>query len=303
MNKDMSDSDCCSAPSQPFGDENPKLPRAAVEKKARQLFEKYAPAVAYICVELPNGNQSIGSAFHVGDGVFITARHVVDGCKILEVANTINHRVPDEEGSLTIHGVKGRFRHISASHGRVVRGPLFHPDDQVDIAALVVEGIECPSIPLGSHLDDWINDEAFSLAEVVVMGYPPVPFSKRPTLIATRAEVNAIIDKYTGGHPHFVISAMARGGFSGGPCLIEWNFALGVVTESLVEGDASVESGYMAAISIEPVYVCLAHHGILPAEQTEGWDGFWDNPHEPYEQRLGGEEIIIDVRNGRFNEP
>lgn len=243
----------------------------------RQLFERYAPAVAYVSVELPNGKQSIGSAFHVGDGVFVTARHVVDGNKILEVANTIERYVPDESGNTAIHGVKGSFLAISPSKGRVVSGPFFHPDDSIDVAALVVEGLECPVIPLGSHLDDWINDEAFSLAQVVVMGYPTIPFSRETTLIASRAEVNAIIDKYIGGHPHFIISSIARGGFSGGPCLIEWGFALGVVTESLVEGDASAESGYMAVISIETVYVCLSHHSILPAEQAEGWDGLWDD--------------------------
>ncbi|MFH4782956.1 trypsin-like peptidase domain-containing protein [Vibrio diabolicus] len=212
-------------------------------EKSRELFKKYAAAVVYVNVELSNGDQSIGTAFHVGSGVFITARHVVDGTKILEVANTTDYYVPDES---------------------------------VDIAALIIEGIECPVIPLGSHLDDWINDEEFSLAQVVIMGYPPVPFSKEPTLISSRAEVNAVIDKYTGGHPHFIVSSIARGGFSGGPCLIEWNFALGVVTESLVECDGSPESGYMAVISIEPVYVCLSHHGIFPKEQAEGWNGFWD---------------------------
>lgn len=246
----------------------------------RKLFERYAPAVAYVCVELPNGEQSIGSAFHVGDGVFITARHVVDGNKILEIANTIERYVPDESGNTTFHDLEGSFRVVCPSKGRVVQGPLFHPDDSVDVAALVVEGLDCPVIPLGSHLDDWINDEAFTLAQVVVMGYPPVPFSKEPTLIASRAEVNAIIDKYTGGHPHFIVSSIARGGFSGGPCLIEWDFALGLVTESLIEANASAESGYMAVVSIEPVYVCLSHHGILPKEQAEGWGGFWDNENQ-----------------------
>lgn len=146
----------------------------------------------------------------------------------------------------------------------------------MDIAALIIEGIEYPVIPLGSHLGDWINDDAFSLAQVLIMGYPPVPFSKEPILISSRAEVNAVIDKYTGDHPHFIVSTIARGGFSGGPCLIEWNFALGVVTESLVESNGAPESGYMAVISIEPVCVCLSHHRIFPKEQAEGWDGFWD---------------------------
>ncbi|HHY0422876.1 TPA: trypsin-like peptidase domain-containing protein [Vibrio parahaemolyticus] len=245
-------------------------------ENSRELFKKYAAAVVYVNVELPNGDQSIGTAFHVGSGVFITARHVVDGTKILEVANTTDYYVPDESGNMTIHGKEGTYRSISSSKGKVVGEPYFHPDESVDIAALIIEGIECPVIPLGSHLDDWMNDEEFSLAQVVIMGYPPVPFSKGPTLISSRAEVNAVIDKYTGGHPHFIVSSIARGGFSGGPCLIEWNFALGVVTESLVESDGSPESGYMAVISIEPVYVCLSHHGIFPKEQAEGWDGFWD---------------------------
>lgn len=103
----------------------------------RDLFEKYAPAVAYVCVELPSGDQSIGTAFHVGNGVFITARHVVEGNKILEIANTIIRDVPDDSGNMTIHGVEGRFTTIFPSKGKVTKGPLFHPDDSVDIAALI----------------------------------------------------------------------------------------------------------------------------------------------------------------------
>jgi len=247
---------------------------------SRDLFDRYSAAVVYVSVELPNGDQSIGTAFHVGDGVFITARHVVDGNKILEIANTTRRVVPDESGNVTLHGVEGRFRTIFPSKGKVIKGPLFHPDDRVDIAALVVHGLECPVIPLGSHLDDWINDEAFVLAQVLVLGYPPIPFSREPALISSRAEVNAIIDKYTGGHPHFVISSIARGGFSGGPCLIEWDFTLGVVTESLVEGGASPELGYMAVVSIEPVYVCLSHHGVLPKVQAEVWGSFWSREND-----------------------
>ena len=242
----------------------------------RELFERYAPAVAYVSVELPNGDQAIGTAFHVGEGVFVTARHVVHGCTILEIATTVQRYVPDESGPVTIHGREGRYRWIPPAVGKVVRGPFFHPDGQIDIAALVVEGLDCPVIPLGSHLDDWLDDEAFTLAQVVVMGYPPVPQSKTPVLVTSRAEVNAVIDKYTGGHPQFIVSAMARGGFSGGPCLIEWDFTLGVVTESLVGAGAPSELGYLSIISVEPIYVCLAHHKILPADQKDGWEGFWD---------------------------
>lgn len=241
----------------------------------RELFEAYAAAVAYCCVRDAAGNQAIGTAFHVGDGVFLTARHVVENRTIVHFATTIDRYIADPKGAAQIAGREGRFECIPAGVGRVVRGPLFHPDPQVDVAALVVEGLHPPIIPLGSHLDDWLNDEAFVLAKVIVLGYPPVPHSREPTLLASRAEINAVVDKYSGPHPHFIVSAMARGGFSGAPCLVEWDFALGLVTESLGMNNQPAELGYMAVLSVEPLFVCMQHHGIIPAVQKEGWDGLW----------------------------
>lgn len=141
------------------------------------------------------------------------------------------------------------------------------------MAALIVNSLDPPAVPLGSHLDDLINDDAFILATVVVMGYPPIPFTDKPLLVAARAEINAVVDKYSGGHPHFVVSAMARGGFSGGLCLVEWDFALGVITESLVRDNNPCELGYMAVLTVEPIYACLEHHNILPNEQKLWFDG------------------------------
>ncbi|HEV3165301.1 MAG TPA: serine protease [Isosphaeraceae bacterium] len=241
----------------------------------RELYERYAPSLAYIEVESADGVR-IGSAFHVGEGVFVTARHVVARSKLIRLANTTDQHVADPEGNGTINGKPGTFRLIPAGEGQVVSGPHFHPDPAIDVAAVVVKGLEVPPIRLGSHLDDMLNDEAFLLRSVLIMGYPPVPFSREPLLIAARAEVNAVVDKYTGGHPHFVISAMPRGGFSGGVCLIEWNFALGVITESLITQGQATELGFMAVLTVEPIFECLSHNRILPSYQKEGWDGLWD---------------------------
>jgi hypothetical protein len=254
----------------------------------RDLYQRYAPALAYIVVETPEGDERIGSAFHVGEGVFVTARHVVDGLKIVKVGNTISQYVPDPDGLVElVDGLvitttrkaidnQPRFRFIERGEGRVVSGPFFHPDPGIDVAAIVVAGLEVPVIRLGSHLDDWLNDEQFILASVIVMGYPPIPFSREPLLVASRAEINTVVDKYVGRHPHFVISAMARGGFSGGVCLIEWDFALGVITESLVAQGQAPELGFMAVLTVEPIYECLVYHRILPEAQKEGWFGSWD---------------------------
>ena len=52
----------------------------------RQLYDLYASAVAFVSVVNNNGDESIGTAFHIGDGVFVTARHVVEDHKIVKIA-------------------------------------------------------------------------------------------------------------------------------------------------------------------------------------------------------------------------
>jgi hypothetical protein len=107
------------------------------------------------------------------------------------------------------------------------------------------------------------------------MGYPPIPMADRALLFATVGEVNALVDLYgSHKHPHFIVSSMGRGGLSGAPALIAYNelsddgtAALGLVTESLILQNWSIESGYLAVLTVEPIYVCLEHHGLLPELQ------------------------------------
>lgn len=235
-------------------------------KRFRKLYETYAAGVAYVAVKTPEGDERIGTAFHIGEGVFITARHVVQGKEIVEIATT-------EDAVAEVEKVEGaRIMRITHPRGKgeLVKGPLYHSDENVDVAALVVRGISAPTIPLGDHLDDWLGT-SLVLRPAMVMGYPPIPFSKEPTLVATMAEVNAIIDKYTGGHPHFILSAMARGGFSGGLAIADYGCALGVITEALGINGQPTELGYLAVLSVEPIYNCLSQHKIVPKAISEMW--------------------------------
>jgi len=244
--------------------------------KKRLLYQTYRSAMAFIEVELPDGSISIGSAFHVGEGVFVTARHVVEANRILKMATTFGYYIPDDNGLITIHGDPQRYRSINSQVLTIKSGPYYHPETKIDVACIVVHQTNITVVPLGSHLDDLLNDEAFIMAETIVMGYPPIPFSDSPTLVTASAEINAVIDMYNAKHPRFIISAMPRGGFSGGLCLIEWNFVLGLITESLVTSGQVSETGFMAVLTVEPIYVCLRHHGIMPPQQKVGWDGLWD---------------------------
>jgi hypothetical protein len=94
------------------------------------------------------------------------------------------------------------------------------------------------------------------------MGYPPIPLSREPVLVAVQGEVSAIVDKYCGPHPHFVISSIPRGGFSGGPVISEYDFLLGIFVESLMDAEQTVELGFASVLSIEPLLVLLQENDI-----------------------------------------
>lgn len=252
---------------------------------AHEIFERYEAAMAYIAVENAKGDQGIGTAFHVGEGVFVTAWHVVENSTILEVATTNDAYIPltGEEAAralVTVHrgdNVQPSYW-VQAAQLRISRGPFLHSDSQVDIAVFTVEGLDdrAPFVPLGSHLDDWIGRSEFVLTEAVVLGYPPVPLTTEPILIGARAEVNAQVDLRHSPHVHFILSTMPRGGFSGGVAISEYGFALGVITSSLLNDRLPAELGYMNTITVEPVFSCLAENRILPDCQADGWDGFWN---------------------------
>lgn len=255
--------------------------------KLRQLYLRYGCCMAYIAVE-KCGDQGIGSAFHVGDGIFITARHVVEGAAVNEMRLTdsgLFYRsdlYPKNANGSFIIGPDSRRQCVDFD-GRlaIIGGPWFHADDAVDIAAVRVRGMSsgAHSVPLGDHLDDWVGRGDFELSDALVLGYPPVPFTREPLLIAARCEVNATVDLHVGGKQqlHFLLSAVPRGGFSGGLALSEWGFALGVITQSLLTSSGPPELGYFTITSIEAVYECLNQNGILPEAQKAGWDGLWDS--------------------------
>jgi hypothetical protein len=124
-------------------------------------------------------------------------------------------------------------------------------------------------IIIGGHLDDWISDDWMVLTEVLLMGYPPIPLAKERRLVAMRGEVNGVVDMYRGPpHPHFIISPLPRGGFSGGPVITSYGALLGVMTESLTLDGLPTELGYGAAITVEPLWGLLIDNHIYPASNA-----------------------------------
>lgn len=222
-----------------------------------------------ITVRTEEGGLTNGSAFHIGDGWLATAAHVVNGGIIEEVVSEY------------------------CSQRLKVENIICHSNDSVDLAIIktdldlthyltktTIAGspdgfVQTDQIEIGGHLDDWIGDELV-LSKVLLMGYPPIPFSNGAVLLAAEGEVNAVVDKYNGPHPHFIISCMGRGGYSGGPVVSEHGFLLGVMTESLVMNNQSEELGYASAISLEPLLALLHENGIYPGKNKETLEVLFD---------------------------
>ncbi|MFF8505869.1 serine protease [Streptomyces anulatus] len=227
------------------------------------FYQLYSPCL--LCVETcdKNGEPGVGTAFHIGDGYLVTARHVVEGRRLTSL-------IPARDGSVSIDSVE----------------VIYPSDPTVDLALLKTDFSldhymknvhfwgrddvrKVDHLEIGGHLNDWIDD-GLVLMRVVAFGYPPIPTSPRSELVAVRGEVNAIIDPYVGSkHPLFVISPMARGGFSGGPVLTEDGWLLGVVTSSLLTDHATPELGYGAALTVEPLWDLLVENRIFPASNAD----------------------------------
>ena len=75
----------------------------------REIYENYAGAVAYIAAELKDGKESIGSAFHVGEEVFDTTRHVLDDVKIIKIGTAEHSSVNNKTNNEKINSVKYYF--------------------------------------------------------------------------------------------------------------------------------------------------------------------------------------------------
>ena len=248
---------------------------ATVPLVNRYNYRYYGCAVAYVEIEGADGTPHLGSAFHIGDGVFVTARHVVDRGGVKMLATTKPHRTPvivDPSRGLDEWKSIGPF-------GGTPTGP-FLSDPDTDVAILVLDSArELPALRLGEHLSDRDADEMV-LKGATIMGYPRVPMTKDPPLlVALSAEINAETGTYRNGNRYFIASSMARGGFSGGPVVVEDlnPVVIGLVTESFCVDDHPPELGFMAVLSVDAIVRCLLRHKMIPAAQRvgDGWRGAW----------------------------
>jgi hypothetical protein len=239
----------------------------------------YTQSCAHLVLRTPADEIANGTCFHIGDGYYVTARHVVENNIVDRIDPFTGSYILESEllypsNSLTtIHiGDRNVQAHTLDHSGvRVNEGPHFHPDPRIDIAIIHLAGIDpnTPIVPLPSFLDEAVGDLDFILTKAVILGFPPIAFSHRADLVAVTAEVNAVADTYLDKYLRFILSAPPRGGFSGGPALHEYGFTLGVITESLELHLSTATTGFMAVLSADAIIECMDAHGIAPKGQRD----------------------------------
>lgn len=239
----------------------------------QEFYLWYCNAVAFVEIRKPNSDFGIGTAFHLGDGIFVTAKHVVHGNEIISIQTTTQGYHPDSSGDQILDGIK--HKQYMPESGRVISGPFYHFDENVDVAVITVEGIDAPAISLHTSMNEYWADDEYILSEVLVLGYPPIPFSSDPRLVASLGHISTIIDRYDDKAPYIIVSGMPRGGFSGGPCIYEDGSCLGLVIESLVHDGNPAELGFTTVITAKQIFRCLAHNKLIPTAQLKNFEDFF----------------------------
>lgn len=248
----------------------------------RDLYLKYRPCIVRIVVRTNAGDLSTGTGFHIGDGLVVTARHVLRE-RFLKPG--IVGEV-EAERDTTIFSITRDIDGQSLTMSRA----YYHGDFRVDLAILETDfevyGFSDPttgrglakgrsvSIPIGSHVDDWISNQLV-LSKVLIMGYPKIPWAESSVLVTTEAEVNALVQSVLVPHPYYIVSSMARGGFSGAPVISEAGVVIGVIVEALYGDHKPEETGFNTAITIEPLVRILVNRGARPVCVAEDiWSKF-----------------------------
>lgn len=253
------------------------------EFNLQEICRMYTHSIFAVSGVARSGDCRIGSAFHVGGGFCVTARHVWEGMR--------EHRVSTDQDLEWERGGWSKFE-----------GPWYHPDETIDVAIFRILAFDdgplkfLREIPLTAFFDRWIPD--FWLEEVVVLGFPPIPLSSRAHLVAVKGEINAVITPLPRAgrrqHAHFILSHSARGGFSGGPCLVArgiYGSTLGVVTEALKVDSRPDEQEFATVQSAEPIYATIAHHDLAVPHLPTNWRALLDRSARRWADSERGQRI------------
>lgn len=191
------------------------------------IFEKFKDSVIPIEGVKSNGDHDIGTAFYIGENMFVTAAHCVT--ELEKIRLLIN------DSPIRLNEVW-----LSAKDN----------PDIYDIAIIVAQAPDLRPFQLS-------NPNV--LDNILLMGYPPIP-GMNPILISEKASISTDLQRliqktakgqivsenamsYMSPMDYFIINARVKGGNSGSPVVNEYGKVVGMVFEIPFDSKGCSEGG------------------------------------------------------------
>lgn len=102
---------------------------------------------------------------------------------------------------------------------------LRHSDKNVDLIKIITKE-EFNFFPYS------ISNQVQLAEKVIIFGYPPIPLTSKPFLIANLGEVSAEVDNYLDKTDCIILSSITRPGNSGGPVINEYGKLVGIMVQN-----------------------------------------------------------------------
>ncbi len=234
-----------------------------ITERLQAFYTEYKFSISRITVKDDSGDLHNGTCFHIGEGFLVTARHVIEKKELIEIVGHFESRkhkveeiiLPDDKDlDLAILKTDFSLRDYMAKEYKL---PPLTPGNIN----------KHDSIPISWYLSDMVGRE-IELTKVLLFGYPIVPRSKQPHLVAVTGEISAFIEIYGNKYSHFIVSIPPKGGYSGGPVISESGHVIGVATEELFDENGRA-SGFLAVLVVDVLLNFLREKKLNPAGYSE----------------------------------
>jgi hypothetical protein len=209
------------------------------------------------------GDFSCGAAFHIGDGLFVTAQHNVQG------KHSLRTQTDEPIEIIQAYLPETKEPDVAVLRTNFIPPVLTVKSETVGNPSSVREKQSNRFIGLGSYLAPSDLAQLYLLDDVFVFGFPPIPMTTRAELVAVRAQVNAFVKIRHRKDEVFILSSTARGGFSGGPVIDRDKNLIGVCIEGLLHSETPVEIGFAAALCLDPLLELLESNKLYPTNNDE----------------------------------
>lgn len=191
------------------------------------IYDYFKNSVIPIVGVNAKGDQDIGTAYYIGDNLFVTAAHCITGLKKFKLS------IKDEP---------------------IVLEEVWFADgidpDIYDLAIIKIGGkVDLPPFML---------DESSVLDSVLVMGYPPIP-GFHAVLVSEKAAIStelqqlmtktstgqvvAVQTSYMSKMEYFIINARVKGGNSGGPVINKSGKVVGTIFQLPMDSQGGSDGG------------------------------------------------------------